>query len=658
MIKHRYKNSRHDHTEIKDSSVMRTDTNQIFKTGFVLNDKWVIIEFIGKGAMGEVYRAHQLNLKRDVAIKVISQEMLQSYEEDSEEIEIAYQRFRREVQAMARIRHLNVLQIFDYGSETLIKEESEFTVEYIVMEYIPGATFQFTMPEEGLFPEADLIKNWLEEYFLPLLDGVEAIHSGNIIHRDLKPENILMDGDIPKIADFGIARSSLMKSVTQSIDIKGTPAYMSPEHFFDFKNADQQSDIYSLGKILFEAISGKIGREKTPFKCVHLSNPDTPFLKKLDQIIQESTAEEKEKRFKSVSEIRNALLESLSLFDRGPVLKALKSTGRFSFLRQPRFIWTGLSIVIFSAAAIGLWHHIKHNESLETFKRVQPAIEEAPTSSRKPSDLPAESIRGKDGIIMRFIPGGNLTIQSLDSAKADRAVQMRPFYLDKNKVTNHHFVEFLNAIKATLTISGGIVKKKDHIWLYLGVGNEPQDQIIYENGRFYLREIEYAAFPVVRVTWYGAAAYASHYNKRLLTEYEWKYLNAKNLVGDVTGSSEKETLSAPDQHTHMMSLPPGSEDAHMKVTEVDKGTNGTAHPMPSPQSNDEKYRKAIPKEWITQAAAVFKKRLKEGVKGSEVYNSLVAGTSIGAGRESINYRYPWEAFADVGFRCDLSFKSE
>jgi formylglycine-generating enzyme required for sulfatase activity len=254
---------------------------------------------------------------------------------------------------------------------------------------------------------------------------------------------------------------------------------------------------------------------------------------------------------------------------------------------------------------------------------------------------------------MRFIPGGSLTIQSLDPARADRAVQVRSFYLDKNKVTNHHFVEFLNAIKATLTISGGIVKKEDRIWLYLGEGNEPHDQIIYENGRFYLRETEYAAHPVVRVTWYGAAAYASHYNKGLLTEYEWKYLNAKNLVGDVTGPSEKETFSAPDQHNHMMSLPPRSEDAHMKAAEVDKGTNATAHPMPSPQSNDKKYRKAIPKEWITQNAAVFKKRLKEGVKGSEVYNSLVADPSIGADRESINYRYPWEAFADVGFRCML-----
>ena len=102
------------HSELKRSSPeMSNSSKNIFKTGYVLNDKWVIIEFVGKGAMGEVYRAHQLNLKRDVAIKVISREMLASLEDDSKEIETAIQRYRREVQAMARVRHAKVFQICD-----------------------------------------------------------------------------------------------------------------------------------------------------------------------------------------------------------------------------------------------------------------------------------------------------------------------------------------------------------------------------------------------------------------------------------------------------------------------------------------------------------------------------------------------------------------
>lgn len=205
------------------------------------------------------------------------------------------------------------LQIYDYGTETIVKDGNNFAIEYIVMEFIPGATLRYTMAEEGFYPEENLMKDWLQEYFLPLLNGVEAIHDHDIIHRDLKPENVLLDGSIPKIADFGIARSSWLRPVIQSVDVKGTPAYMSPEHFFDFKKADQQSDIYSLGKILFEAISGKISRETMPFKSVRLSKAETLFFEKLDRIIQDATAEEKGRRPKTIDEFKTLLQETLQI---------------------------------------------------------------------------------------------------------------------------------------------------------------------------------------------------------------------------------------------------------------------------------------------------------------------------------------------------------
>jgi serine/threonine-protein kinase len=249
---------------------MSRDLCNIFTTGTVINDKWVVLELIGKGAMGEIYLAHQLNLKRDVAIKVVSESWLKDIDDDPEEIETAFERFRREVHAMAQVRHPNVLQIHDYGSTTIKKDETDCPVEFIVMEYIPGDTLRFTMSEEGFYPEEDLTKAWLEDYFFPVLEGVKAIHSLDTVHRDLKPENILLDGTTPKIADFGLARSTRLKPVTQSMDVKGTAHYMSPEHFFDFRKADQQADIYSLGKILFEAISGKIAEKTLPFKTAGL----------------------------------------------------------------------------------------------------------------------------------------------------------------------------------------------------------------------------------------------------------------------------------------------------------------------------------------------------------------------------------------------------
>jgi serine/threonine protein kinase len=104
------------------------------RVGTVLNDKWVILEFIAKGGMGEVYRAHQLALKRDVAIKIISKEWLEVSREHEEELQANLQRFLNEVQAMAQLRHPNILQIYDYGS--LLLGEGGSSREYIAMEYV------------------------------------------------------------------------------------------------------------------------------------------------------------------------------------------------------------------------------------------------------------------------------------------------------------------------------------------------------------------------------------------------------------------------------------------------------------------------------------------------------------------------------------------
>ncbi len=290
---------------------MNHEMRRSLDIGTVLRNKWVILEFIGKGAMGEVYRAHQLNLKRDTAIKVISSEWLATFDDDQEEIETTCQRFRREVEVMASIRHPNVVQIIDYDSASIKKGDEDVAIEYIAMEYIPGNTLRSTMSEEGFYPDEDATKAWLVNYFLPVLGGVQAMHSVRIVHRDLKPENVLLDGNKPKIADFGLARSGRFRSFTQSVDSKGTPPYMSPEQFSDFKRTDERADIYSLGKILYEAIDGKMTSKVVPFHCASLEKAETPFFKKLDEIVCGATAEDKEQRLRSVRLFRNALVEAV-----------------------------------------------------------------------------------------------------------------------------------------------------------------------------------------------------------------------------------------------------------------------------------------------------------------------------------------------------------
>jgi len=636
-----------------------SESSRIFKIGHVLNDKWVIIEFVGKGAMGEVYRAHQLTLKRDVAIKVISREMLASLEDDPEEIETAIHRFRREVQAMARVRHHNVLQIFDYGSAVIPNEHHDIPVEYIVMEYIPGATLRFTMSEEGFYPEQDLIAAWLSDYFLPMLEGVEAIHAKDISHRDLKPENVLMDGTTPKIADFGLACSICMQPVTQSLDVKGTPAYMSPEHFFDFKNADRQSDIYSLGKILYEAVDGKISSKVLPFKGARLENPDTPFLKKLDKIIQDTTADKKEDRLKSVGDLRIVLKEALNILKTESIPDTPKTPKPIHFLYQPRFIWTGIVIAILSVAAMGFWHllgepggknvPLKKPETIQ-MKLPSPGSNESLTMKTATPKTPEPFILGKDGITLHLIPGGKFMTESKDTKNSGQTVQIAPFYMDEKKVTNHHFADFLNEMKNALVVENGIVKNNNKIWFYLGEGAEAIQQIIFKHDRFHLRDAEYAAYPVTRVTWYGASAYARHYGKRLLTESEWEYVVSKHIIPGKQFFGEKtdnpkinngKTSTGSQMHAHMMDMDTTFDD--------DKGQPKTLAP---------KKLGEIFKEWVirndTRQKSIYEDESKENI----FYPSLTMATSQYPDHPFKNFRYPWEAFADVGFRCAISIGNE
>ncbi len=631
----------------------------ILQIGYVLNDKWVIIEFVGKGAMGEVYRAHQLNLKRDVAIKVISQEMLQSFEEDPEEIQTAIQRFRREVQAMARVRHHNVLQIFDYGSEIIHKDDRDVPVEYIAMEYIPGATLRFTMSEEGFYPEQDLIAAWLSDYFLPLLEGVEAIHTGDIAHRDLKPENVLMDGTTPKIADFGLACSISMQPVTQSLDVKGTPAYMSPEHFFFFLYADKQSDIYSLGKILYEAIDGKISSKVLPFKDAALSNPDTPFLQKLDRIIQDATKEKKEERLKSVGDLRNVILEALNILKTETEPDTSTSPKPLPLLYQSRFIWTGIVIAVLSVATMGLWHLLGEPRGKKALLKKPETIQMKlpPSGSAGPltpetatPKAPEPFILGKDGMTLHFIPGGELMTESNDTEDSGQTVQIAPFYMDEKMVTNHHFADFLNEMKNRLVVENGIVKNNNEIWFYLGEGAASDEQIIFKHGRFHLRNTKYAAHPVARVTWYGASAYARHYGKRLLTESEWEYVVSKHMIPGKQPSGKKadkyqisngKASTNGQIHTHMMDMDSSSDD---NVTKLKPST---------PEKPGENFR-----EWIIQNDTGKKNLYGSGSKENISYPSLVVATSQYPGQQFKNFRYPWEAFADVGFRCVISLGNE
>ncbi|RJQ84634.1 MAG: hypothetical protein C4519_04670 [Desulfobacteraceae bacterium] len=556
---------------------MTTRQSCAFTTGSIIDGKWVVIELIGRGGMGEVYRAHQLNLKRDVAIKVISEELLEGVEDNSAEASGALDRFHREMQTMAQVCHPNVLQIFDHGTvDPVVSGEKCAPMEYIAMEYVQGDTLRFTMSEEGFGDEISLLSDWLRRYFLPVLDGVEAIHAKGIVHRDLKPENILMAGDTPKIVDFGLARSVKMRAISDSWDIKGTWCYMAPEQFENFRKSGPQTDIFALGKILFEAVTGKIDPKRVPFKTVGLEATEKSLLAAIDRIIRQATAEEVNQRYASIAEMRLALRDALHT-------AATAEQGRLRPPKPPaavRWVWAGVTAALLAMSGMTVYH--VWFESASAGQQGAIATGEHTGVAPEKSSGVEPALYSVDGQPMVLVEG-----------KED----WQSFYIDRSPVSYHSFHEFLNAVADQVRVEDGVVKFEEEIWIYLGDGAAPYEQIRYLNGRFFLRDAAWASRPVVRVTYQGAQAYARHYDKRLPNFQEWQAGLA------------------------MMSAQAG--DASTETPQTD-----------------------TVKEWIDEAAD--QDAAATGVELVKTDSRVAAWPLSEAGPPK--KKYPWEGFADVGFR--------
>ena len=286
------------------------DWPNLLKPATLLGGKWEIEEFIARGGIGEVYLARCRKDSLKAAVKVISHRVIRSLAANTLEYENCIERFRREFRIVLRITHPNVIGIYDYGSMPIQKKGKNDVIEYFAMEYVRGETLRSTLSEWGYYPDEDRIREWLSRYYLPLLDGVTALHDMGIIHRDLKPDNVLLDGRVPRIGDFWLARSPHVGRITKTFELKGSPSYMAPEHFFDLKRTDERADVYSLGRILAEAIIGRQIHEGLPFRTVRLFSavsPPTPFFRILDLIIQDSTSEYRDERLSSVRELKEQL---------------------------------------------------------------------------------------------------------------------------------------------------------------------------------------------------------------------------------------------------------------------------------------------------------------------------------------------------------------
>ena len=200
--------------------------------------EYKITHKIGEGGMGEVYLALDENLGRKVAIKMLAPELLRNAE--------LIERFKQEAKLQASLIHPKIVSLF-----TFFKENDSI---YMVLEYAPGRTLRDIIDEQGPLDEARALN-----IFKQILDGVGFAHQQGIIHRDLKPSNIMLDhNDNVKIMDFGIAKVLGDRNLTRTGTKLGTIYYMSPEQIRAEKDVDQRTDIYSLGILLYEMLTGRL----------------------------------------------------------------------------------------------------------------------------------------------------------------------------------------------------------------------------------------------------------------------------------------------------------------------------------------------------------------------------------------------------------------
>ena len=212
--------------------------------GKVLAGRYQLIDKLGEGGMGSVWRAEHLTLRTQVAIKLIDPTIAESSE--------ALARFQREAQAAAELRSSHIVQIFDYGVDD--------NTPYIAMELLEGESLAARLERVGKLPFKDTV-----EILTHVARALTRAHEKGIIHRDLKPDNIFIipegDAEIGKVLDFGIAKK--VTALSESSGIKthtgallGTPYYMSPEQALGGKGIDQRTDVWSLGIIAYECVTG------------------------------------------------------------------------------------------------------------------------------------------------------------------------------------------------------------------------------------------------------------------------------------------------------------------------------------------------------------------------------------------------------------------
>jgi eukaryotic-like serine/threonine-protein kinase len=347
--------------------------------------RYRLIEQLGAGGMGAVFRAHDEKLDRVVAVKVVTPGVLISKD--------ARDRFRREALALARLNHPHIAAVYDVGEQD--------AVDYIVMECVQGQSLR-TALQGGPFTVVEATR-----IVLQVAEALEEAHAQGVVHRDLKPANVMVTAKgNAKVLDFGVAKLLAVTEATQSLTEAegpiGTPLYMSPEQALG-KRVDAQTDLWSLGVLYYEMLTGRVPFEgegalgilhsviADPFPPVRQLRPDVP--EEADHLVNRALQKDADRRYASAAEMAHdasALLAKLSGY-----VPAVEPTST----RLLKMITTALALVLIVGAAAGWWVYRRAADRRWAREDAIPQIEKL-IEARRP--LEAFEVLGR---AEKYLPG-------------------------------------------------------------------------------------------------------------------------------------------------------------------------------------------------------------------------------------------------------------
>jgi serine/threonine protein kinase len=355
-------------------------TTRELSTGATFAGRYQIIEELGKGGMGRVYKVFDMKIKEKIALKILKPEIAS----DRDTIE----RFGNELKFARRIRHKNVCQMFDLG-------EAE-GAHFITMEYVPGEDLKSMIrmsKQLGIRTAVHIAAQ--------IAEGLVEAHRLGIVHRDLKPSNIIIDREgSARIMDFGIARSLVVKGITGVGVVIGTPEYMSPEQI-EGQEIDQRSDLYSLGVVIYEMVTGRVPFEGDTSFVIGMKHkseiPRDPrginarIPEDLSGLIMKCLEKDREKRYQNAQEliqdlkrVEAGLTGEETEFRRIETRPAKKKTAGFPI---KKLLIPGTAVVVIGVAAL-LWLFLlrpKEGPPVKDQENRETALEVPALETQKPS---------------------------------------------------------------------------------------------------------------------------------------------------------------------------------------------------------------------------------------------------------------------------------